>query len=289
MNIKEIFHKRNLVFSFEVFPPKNNSPVKSIYKALNELSELEPDFISVTYGAGGSLINNKTTEIPSLIKNVYNIEPLAHLTCISSKKDDIDKITERLELEDVSNILALRGDDNGDSRKDFNYASELISYIEKKKKFNIISACYPEGHIENKSIDIEIDNMKRKIDSGTSSFISQLFFDNNIYYDFLDKINKNGIKTPIQAGIMPVINKRQIERITELCGAKIPHKFSKIMNKYEYSPEALKEAGIAYAVEQIIDLASSGAQGIHLYTMNNPYVAKRIKENIKTVIKTINN
>lgn len=289
MNIKEIFDKKKLVFSFEVFPPKSNSPVKSIYKALNELSELDPDFISVTYGAGGSLINNKTTEISSLIKNVYNIEPLAHLTCISSKKDDIDKITERLELEEVSNILALRGDDIGNSKKDFNYASELISYIGEKKKFNIISACYPEGHIENRGIDIEIDNMKRKIDSGTSSFISQLFFDNNIYYDFLDKINQNGINTPIQAGIMPVINKKQIERITELCGAKIPVKFSKIMEKYEYSPEALREAGIAYAVEQIIDLASSGVQGIHLYTMNNPYVAKRIKENIKTVIKTINN
>lgn len=289
MNIKEIFDKKKLVFSFEVFPPKSNSPVKSIYKALNELSELDPDFISVTYGAGGSLINNKTTEISSLIKNVYNIEPLAHLTCISSKKDDIDKITERLELEEVSNILALRGDDIGNSKKDFNYASELISYIGEKKKFNIISACYPEGHIENRGIDIEIDNMKRKIDSGTSSFISQLFFDNNIYYDFLDKINQNSINTPIQAGIMPVINKKQIERITELCGAKIPVKFSKIMEKYEYSPEALREAGIAYAVEQIIDLASSGVQGIHLYTMNNPYVAKRIKENIKTVIKTINN
>lgn len=289
MNIKEIFDKKNLVFSFEVFPPKSNSPVKSIYKALNELSELEPDFISVTYGAGGSLINNKTTEISSLIKNVYNIEPLAHLTCISSKKDDIDKITERLELEEVSNILALRGDDNGNSKKDFNYASELINYIGEKKKFNIISACYPEGHIENRGIDIEIDNMKRKIDSGTSSFISQLFFDNNIYYDFLDKIKKSDINVPIQAGIMPVINKKQIERITELCGAKIPAKFSKIMDKYEYSPEALREAGIAYSVEQIIDLASSGVQGIHLYTMNNPYVAKRIKENIKTVIKTINN
>lgn len=289
MNIREIFDKKKLVFSFEVFPPKTNSPVKSINKALNELSELEPDFISVTYGAGGSLINNKTTEISSLIKNVYNIEPLAHLTCISSKKDDIDKITERLELEEVRNILALRGDDIGNSKKDFNYASELISYIEEKKKFNIISACYPEGHIENKRIDIEIDNMKRKINSGTSSFISQLFFDNNIYYDFLDKINQNGINTPIQAGIMPVINKKQIERITKLCGAKIPVKFSKIMKRYEYSPEALREAGIAYAVEQIIDLASSGVQGIHIYTMNNPYVARKIKENIKTIIKTINN
>ncbi len=289
MNIREIFDKKKLVFSFEVFPPKNNSPVKSIYKALNELSKLEPDFISVTYGAGCSLINNKTTEISSLIKNVYNIESLAHLTCISSKRDDIDKITERLELEGISNVLALRGDDIGNSKKDFNYASELISYIEEKKKFNIISACYPEGHIENKDINLEIDNMKRKIDSGTSSFISQLFFDNDVYYDFLDKVSKNNINVPIQAGIMPVINKKQIERITKLCGAKIPVKFSKIMEKYEYNIEALREAGIAYAVEQIIDLASSGVSGIHIYTMNNPYVAKRIKENTKTIIQTINN
>ncbi|MGG7159570.1 methylenetetrahydrofolate reductase [NAD(P)H] [Clostridium baratii] len=289
MNIRELFDSKKLVLSFEVFPPKNTSPVKTIYKALNELSTLKPDFISVTYGAGGSLINNKTSEISSLIKNVYNIEALAHLTCISSKKENIDDITERLELEEITNILALRGDNNDNEAGDYKYATDLIKYINKKDKFNIISACYPEGHIENKGIEAEIMNMKRKIESGTSSFISQLFFDNNIYYDFLDKAKGSGVNVPIQAGIMPVANKKQIDRITSLCGATIPLKFKKIMEKYEYDSEALREAGIAYAIEQIIDLASSGVDGIHLYTMNNPYVARRIKENIEVIVKSINN
>ncbi|MDU4910237.1 methylenetetrahydrofolate reductase [NAD(P)H] [Clostridium baratii] len=289
MNIRELFDSKRLVLSFEVFPPKNTSPVKTIYKALNELSTLKPDFISVTYGAGGSLINNKTSEISSLIKNVYNIEALAHLTCISSKKENIDDITERLELEGITNILALRGDNNDNEAGDYKYATDLIKYVNEKKKFNIISACYPEVHIENKGIEAEIMNMKRKIESGTSSFISQLFFDNNIYYDFLDKAKGNGVNVPIQAGIMPVVNKKQIDRITSLCGATIPLKFKKIMEKYEYDSEALREAGIAYAIEQIIDLASSGVDGIHLYTMNNPYVARRIKENIEVIVKSINN
>lgn len=289
MNIRELFDSKKLVLSFEVFPPKNTSPVKTIYKALNELSTLKPDFISVTYGAGGSLINNKTSEISSLIKNVYNIEALAHLTCISSKKENIDDITERLELEGIRNILALRGDNNDNEAGDYKYATDLIKYVNEKEKFNIISACYPEGHIENKGIEAEIMNMKRKIESGTSSFISQLFFDNNIYYDFLDKAKGSGVNVPIQAGIMPVVNKKQIDRITSLCGATIPLKFKKIMEKYEYDSEALREAGIAYAIEQIIDLASSGVDGIHLYTMNNPYVARRIKENIEVIVKSINN
>ena len=157
-----------------------------------------------------------------------------------------------------------------------------------REDFNIIGACYPEGHIENKSIDLEIDNMKRKEENGCSSFISQLFFSNETYYEFLEKARSNGVKAPIQAGIMPVINKKQIQRIGNLCGAYIPLKFKKIMNRYEHNPEALREAGIAYAVEQIIDLSSSSVDGIHLYTMNNPYVARKIKENIKTVLKAVN-
>lgn len=288
MNISDIFKQKKLVFSFEVFPPKNTAPLKNIYKALNELVKLNPDFISVTYGAGGSTVNNKTTEISSLIKNIYGIESLAHLTCISSTKDDIRDITERLKLEDIDNILALRGDDNGVKCGDFNYANELINYIKETRDFNIIAACYPEGHIENKDIKSEIDNIERKIECGATSFISQLFLDNNIYYDFLEKIYKRNIKTKIQAGIMPVVNTKQVKRITELCGATIPIKFKKIMEKYEDNKEALTQAGIAYATEQIIDLSSSNIDGIHLYTMNNPYVAKKISENINRVIYSIN-
>lgn len=288
MNIREIFDQKKLVFSFEVFPPKNTSPIKNIYKALNELVKLEPDFISVTYGAGGSTVNNKTTEISSLIKNIYGIESLAHLTCISSTREQIDAITERLRLEDVENILALRGDDNGTSYGEFNYANELISYVRENKNFNIIAACYPEGHIENRDIKLEIDNMERKIEGGATSFISQLFLDNNIYYEFLEEVYKRNIKTKIQAGIMPVINAKQMKRITELCGATIPLKFKKIMEMYENNPEALTQAGIAYATDQIIDLSSSNVDGIHLYTMNNPYVAKNISKNIGKIINSIN-
>lgn len=288
MNIREIFDQKKLVFSFEVFPPKNTSPIKNIYKALNELVKLEPDFISVTYGAGGSTVNNKTTEISSLIKNIYGIESLAHLTCISSTREQIDAITERLILEDVENILALRGDDNGTSYGEFNYANELISYVRENKNFNIIAACYPEGHIENRDIKLEIDNMERKIEGGATSFISQLFLDNNIYYEFLEEVYKRNIKTKIQAGIMPVINAKQMKRITELCGATIPLKFKKIMEMYENNPEALTQAGIAYATDQIIDLSSSNVDGIHLYTMNNPYVAKNISKNIGKIINSIN-
>ena len=288
MNIREIFDQKKLVFSFEVFPPKSTSPIKNIYKALNELVKLEPDFISVTYGAGGSTINNKTTEISSLIKNIYGIESLAHLTCISSTREQIVDITERLKLEEVENILALRGDDNGTRCGDFNYANELISYIKEKESFNIIAACYPEGHIANKDIKLEIDNIERKIESGATSFISQLFLDNNIYYKFLEEIEKRNIKTNIQAGIMPVINAKQMRRITELCGATIPLKFKKIMERYENNPEALTQAGIAYATDQIIDLSSSNVDGVHLYTMNNPYVAKNISKNIGKIISSIN-
>lgn len=288
MNIRDIFDQKKLVFSFEVFPPKNTSPIKNIYKALNELVKLEPDFISVTYGAGGSTVNNKTTEISSLIKNIYGIESLAHLTCISSTREQINDITERLSLEDVENILALRGDDNGTSCGDFNYANELISYIKENKNFNIIAACYPEGHIENRDVKLEIDNIERKIEGGVTSFISQLFLDNNTYYEFLEGVYKRNIKTKIQAGIMPVINAKQMKRITELCGATIPLKFKKIMEMYENNPEALTQAGIAYATDQIIDLSSSRVDGIHLYTMNNPYVAKNISKNIGKIINSIN-
>lgn len=193
MRIRDLFNEKKLVFSFEVFPPKNTSPIKSIYNALNELSELNPDFISVTYGAGGTSVNNKTTEISSLIKNVYKIEALAHLTSIGAKKENINFIKERLALEGVENILALRGDKKEECNSgDFLYASNLMNHL--REDFNIIGACYPEGHIENKSIDLEIDNMKRKEENGCSSFISQLFFSNETYYEFLEKARNSGVK-----------------------------------------------------------------------------------------------
>lgn len=290
MRINELFNSKELVFSFEIFPPKSTSSVNTIYKTLEELKDLTPDFISVTYGAGGSLKNNRTIELSSLVKEKYGVEAVAHLTCINSTKSEIDYILDDLKANGIENILALRGDmpEGVTLKGEFKYAYELISHIKERGDFNIAAACYPEGHIRGRDIKEDMIHLKLKEESGATHFISQLFFDNNYFYNFLEEKEKLNIKSSVEAGIMPVTNKAQIERITSLCGAKVPEKFIKIMNKYEYDKEALRDAGIAYAVEQIVDLVSSGVQGIHLYTMNNPYVARKISESITSIIKSIN-
>lgn len=290
MHIEKLFNKKDVVFSFEIFPPKLTSPVDTVYKTLEELSDLKPDYISVTFGAGGNTADNRTCEISSLVKNRYGIEALAHLTCINSGKNDIHSTLLKLKENDVDNILALRGDIPKDASTcgDFNNACDLISFINSGDNFGISAACYPEGHIESKSFSQDIKALKAKVAAGASHAISQLFFDNNYFYNFLNKANENGIDIPIQAGIMPVINKKQIERIVSLCGATIPPKFIRIMDKYENDKEALRDAGIAYAQDQIVDLISTGVRGIHLYTMNNPYVARRIIEGISSVINSVN-
>ena len=291
MKINELFNSKELVFSFEIFPPKVTSPISTIYKTLEELKDLKPDFISVTYGAGGSLTNNRTTELSSVVKEKYGVESVAHLTCISSTKEEIDIILDDLKMKGVENILALRGDIpvGQDPKGEFNYAYELISHIKNRGDFNILGACYPEGHVKGRDFNEDMLHLKLKEEMGATQFISQLFLDKNYFYNMKEQKEKLGIKSPIQAGIMPVVNKNQIERIASLCGAHIPEKFIKMMNKYEHDKDALREAGIAYAVEQIIDLVSSGVDGIHLYTMNNSYVARRIHENINTIINSINN
>ena len=290
MKIDEIFAKKDLVFSFEIFPPKTTSSVDTIYKTLEELKDLKPDFISVTYGAGGSLVNNRTTELSSLVKEKYGVEAVAHLTCINSTKEEIDYILNDLKAHGIENILALRGDipEGGVLKGDFKYAYELISHIKKRGDFNIAAACYPEGHVKGKNLKEDLIHLKLKEESGATHFISQLFFDNNYFYNFLEEKDKLNIKSSIEAGIMPVTNKAQIERLTSLCGVNLPEKFIKIVNKYEYDRVALRDAGIAYAVEQIVDLVSSGVDGIHLYTMNNPYVARKITESIRSIINSIN-
>ena len=287
MEISKLFEDRT-VFSFEVFPPKKTSPIDTIYKTLDGLKDLKPDFISVTYGAGGNTADSSTCDIASIIKNKYNIEALAHLTCVNSSRDDIDIILKQLKENNIENILALRGDINPDNppKDDFKYASELISYIKEKDGFNLSGACYPEIHLEAKDMITDILNLKKKVDAGASHLISQLFFDNNAFYSFVEKARIAGINVPIEAGIMPVVNKNQIERMVSLCGASLPAKFSKIMQRFEHNPEALRDAGIAYAVDQIVDLVSNGVDGIHLYTMNNPYIAKKISESVVSIIRS---
>lgn len=290
MRIEELFKNKKVVFSFEIFPPKAVSSVNTIYDTLEALKGSNPDYISVTYGAGGSLRNNKTIELSSLVKNKYNIEAVAHLTCINSTKDDINYYLEELKKNNIENILALRGDIplEGKPIGELNHANELIEYVKKNGDFNIAAACYPEGHIEHKGLYSEIESMKRKEAAGASYFISQLFFDNEAYYNFQNEVRAANIKLPIEAGIMPVTNKKQIERMVSLSGAALPVKFKKIMEKYEHNPEALRDAGIAYAIEQIVDLISTGVDGIHLYVMNNPYVADKISSAIGNILNTVN-
>ncbi|WP_425754906.1 methylenetetrahydrofolate reductase [NAD(P)H] [Ihubacter sp. rT4E-8] len=286
MKLAELFNGEKTVFSFEVFPPKRDKPIKTIYDTLDALQDLRPDFISVTYGASGSLADNSTCEIASAIKHKYGIESAAHLTCVNSTKAEVTEVLRRLADNGVENILALRGDLVPDMppKKEFLHASELISFIkEKDYSFGISGACYPEGHTDSRSQVEDILNLKKKVDAGAQHLISQLFFDNALFYDFVDKARIAGINVPIEAGIMPVTNKKQIERMVSLCGASLPAKFTKMMSRYENKPEAMRDAGIAYAVNQIVDLLSCGVDGVHLYTMNNPYIAKRICESVQSL------
>ncbi len=287
MKLVDLFNQKKTVFSFEVFPPKRNNAIETIYNTLDELKDLHPDFISVTYGASGSLADNRTCEIASAIKNKYGMNSAAHLTCVNSTKEEVLEVLKQLDAHGVENILALRGDIVPDvaPKEDFHHASELISFIkESGYNFGISGACYPEGHLDSKNQVEDIRNLKLKVDMGAQHLISQLFFDNEIFYDFLEKARIAGINVPIEAGIMPVTNKKQIERMVSLCGASLPAKFTRTMSRYENKPEAMRDAGIAYAVEQIVDLVSEGVDGIHLYTMNNPYIAKRISDSIRTLL-----
>lgn len=287
MKLAELFNEEKTVFSFEVFPPKRNNPIETIYQTLDELQEIKPDFISVTYGASGSLADNSTCEIASAIKQKYGIESAAHLTCVNSTREEVTEVLRRLAENGVENILALRGDLVPDlpPKKDFKHASELITFIKETTDydFGISGACYPEGHLDSRNQVEDVLNLKKKVDAGAQHLISQLFFDNEVFYDFVDKARIAGINVPIEAGIMPVTNKKQIERMVSLCGASLPRKFTKMMSRYENKPEAMRDAGIAYAVNQIVDLVSQGVDGVHLYTMNNPYIAKRISESVKTL------
>ena len=285
MKVRELF-KEKTVFSFEVFPPKKTSTVDVIYQTLDELSGLKPDFISVTFGAGGSGNSFFALDIASRIKE-SGLIPVLHLPCINFTRAEIDSTLAEAQARGIENILALRGDINPDIPpvKDFEHASDLITYLRGKGDFDIAGACYPECHPNAETLDEDIDNLKIKVEAGADHLITQLFFDNDSFYDFRDKASAKGIDVPIEAGIMPVVNKNQIERMVTTCGASLPRKFVKIMQRYEHQPEALRDAGIAYAINQIVDLAASGVDGIHLYTMNNAYVARKISEAVSGIIE----
>ena len=287
MNLKTIFERPNPSFSFEIFPPKPTSPIDTVYNTLEQLSDLSPDYISVTFRAGSSVKDNMTAEVCGFIKQKLRTEPLAHLTCVGSTKEYIDAILERLAELGVNNVLALRGDKREDlsDGSDFTYATDLIKYIKEKGNFNVVAACYPEMHTEAASFDEDIAHMKEKADLGVSHFITQLFFDNDKYYDFLDRCAKANIKTPIEVGIMPITSAKQLDKMANTCGAEIPKECLKMVEKYGDDPVAMRDAGIIYATNQIMELVSNGIDGVHVYTMNNPYVARKIELLTQSIFK----
>jgi methylenetetrahydrofolate reductase (NADPH) len=282
MKAVQLFEKKP-VLSFEVFPPKPNVPIESIYETLAALKDLKPDFISVTYGAGGSVPGASTAEICETIQNRHGIPSIAHLPCINETKASVLEKLETFKAKGVENILALRGDRNPNVKPetDFRYAADLIAFIREHGDFDIAAACYPEGHPESPDIDTDITHLKEKVDAGATHLISQLFYNNNDFYSFSEKLEQKGINVPVEAGIMPVTSKKSIERMVSLCGASIPNRLAKLMARYSSDPASLKAAGLEYAIMQIIDLMENGADGIHIYTMNNPDVARYIMEQIK--------
>lgn len=286
MKIKELFKQKQPTISFEVFPPNKIYTLEKVYEVIDELSLLKPDFMSVTYGAGGSTRRN-TVDIASKIKNINNIEALAHLTCIGATKKEIDEILKDLNKNNIENIMALRGDIPQECENkigEFSHANDLIKYIKEYGDFSIGGAFYPEGHQETNDL-LDLFNLKTKVDSGTDFLISQIFFENEKFYEFKEKLGKLNIKTPLIAGVMPITNGKQIRRITSMCGCSIPEKLKKILDRYEDNPIAMREAGIAYAMEQIIELISDDIAGIHIYTMNRVKASKKIMENIGNILR----
>lgn len=286
MIIENLPEKKKPVISFEIFPPKKEAELNNIDETLKTLAKLHPDFISVTFGAGGSGTNNRTVDLAKKIKEDYDIEPLVHLTCISHSKEEIKAILQQMKEAGLKNVLALRGDVNPNVpvKEDFKYASELVAFIKEQGDFHISGACYPEVHLEAKDEVTDIRNLKKKVDAGAGHLVSQLFFDNNVFYDFMTKVRIAGIDTPVEAGIMPVTNKAQIKRMVTMCGATLPDKFERILEKYGENKEALFDAGMVYAINQIVELISHGVDGIHIFTMNNPVVAGRICDGIKNLV-----
>lgn len=288
MKIVDIIKGDKPSLSFEVFPPKTSDTFDTVKEATEKIAKLKPSFMSVTYGAGGGT-SEYTVSVAKNIKDNCGVDTIAHLTCINSNKDDIQHRLEALKNAGIENILALRGDITPENKDkinfDYRYASELVDDIKKYGDFCIGGACYPEIHPESVHQKEDIINLKRKVDAGCQFLTTQMFFDNNLLYNFLYKIREAGITVPIIAGIMPITNANQIERAIKLSGSYIPQRFKALVDRYGSNPQAMSQAGIAYATDQIIDLYANGINAVHVYSMNKEYVARRIQENISEIIK----
>ncbi|MBO4319097.1 MAG: methylenetetrahydrofolate reductase [Treponema sp.] len=289
MTIKNILDSKKVTLSFEVFPPKKQDAFDSVANASRELSSLEPDFMSITYGAGGSG-GHSTVDIAKVIMD-SNVPALAHLTCVGNTMDSIQNVIKEMKSAGIENVLALRGDiPNGveismDER--LYHASDLVSIL-KKEGFCVGGACYPEGHTESKNRQDDLENMKFKVDAGVDFLTTQMFFDNDMLYSYLYRLQSIGIRVPVLAGIMPITTASQVNRMIKLSGAYIPSRLLSLCDRFSDKPLAMYQAGIDFAVSQIVDLISNGVRGIHIYTMNKPQVARDILKNTGDIIKAVN-
>ncbi len=292
MKIIESLNSKKVTVSFEIFPPKKQDAFESVKNAAIELTSFHPDFISVTCGAGGTTKSN-TAEIAKIIES-SSTTALAHLTCVRSTREQLENTISDLKEKGIENVLALRGDFPKDTAEGenifpsgFTHASDLVELL-KKDGFCVGGACYPEGHPESANRDSDIENLKYKVDAGIDFLTTQMFFDNDMLYSFLYRLQSAGIHVPVLAGIMPITNAAQVSRMIDLSNAYIPRKLMAICDRFRNSPDAMKQAGIAYATDQIIDLISNGVRGIHIYTMNKPEIARAIISNVNEIIKAMN-
>lgn len=287
MKLRDIIGKDKVTVSFEVFPPKTQTNYEAMFDAAMGVAALKPDFMSVTYGAGGSTREN-TVKFADAIQSKYDVTTIAHLTCVGATKADIRKTVEEMKVAGIENILALRGDRpaefEGDPFTDFHYASELIAELKTMGDFCIGGACYPEGHTEATNKKEDILNLKKKVDAGCEFLTTQMFFDNNILYNFLYRIREQGITVPVIAGIMPITRATQVKTAVELSGTNVPERFRNLVDHFGTNPAAMEQAGIAYATDQIIDLIANGINNIHVYSMNKPHIAEGIMKNISEMI-----
>ncbi|MCF0238799.1 MAG: methylenetetrahydrofolate reductase [NAD(P)H] [Sphaerochaetaceae bacterium] len=290
MKISDIIKSENLTLSFEVFPPKISTKFESVKRATENVAALKPHFMSVTYGAGGGT-SAFTVDIAKSIQEKYNIPVMAHLSCISSTKDGVKKQLQAIKDAGITNIMALRGDIPADSTLDrssldYHYACELVEEIKAfDSSFCVGGACYPEVHPESENQKKDIEALKLKVEAGCEFLTTQMFFDNNIFYNFLYKLREGGVTVPIVPGIMPITKVEQVKKAIQLSGTQVPMRFRYMIDKFGSDPEAMRQAGIIYASAQILDLYANGIKSVHVYTMNNSYVAKAIMDNLSEIIK----
>ena len=282
MKIIDILKNKRVTLSFEVFPPKTADAVPIALAASEAIAALHPDFMSVTYGAGGGT-SDFTVHIASAVKKTYGVEVMPHLTCLSSTKEKVTETLQDYKEAGFETIMALRGDvpADGTRKNDFEHATDLMKQIKSfDSSMALGGACYPEGHPESPSLAADIENIRSKVDAGAQFLSTQMFFDNSLFYSYLNRLHAAGIDVPVLAGIMPITNAAQIKRIVQLCKSSIPSGLERILDKYGSNPESMKKAGIIYATEQIIELLSYGIRGIHLYTMNKTDTTEEIMNNI---------